>query len=649
MPLALPSLPLSLDESLVTPELWAKAKERYDEAGAVTFKGGVGSGFFGHAGRVGKRGGSSPNNSGDVSMSVSAVGDPRHPKAPIPEDPTESINLIKVDRLEGLPKDKEGIRGYWIDENNTLYSDDSKTLKGDWSGGFHTYSMAQIIYNRYEYDKIGKLAIKVIDGRDFENQEIEHWGLENGYIKVRSMEGIPGHRNWSEPSATITVLHANRASLRRIQKLIDNGLILRAKDYTIISLDADSPAGINFAKIPAFDLMSATSIVPEKQPDGNGFILKEFRRALKGGAGSGFYGHAGRVGKRGGSAPQGGSVSASEGVLRITLGNNVEMDLDQAKRAPVSAPKTAKKGVSFAVRNPGNAKLLDEFSGGKYGEKARWLYKRKPSAENEDYLQRYEMTKAALRGWIGMFNKAPQGMKTIVARSNGDIVGALAYDMVENIMTREHLVKVDYLGSMENGIGLGLMKKVAGIAKKKGVGMVLFSVERAVQFYEKLGMKNGGVVPEGNGEIDGCTVFSMTPEQVAQRWKETDQEPVEFVKYAPDLSVLSKMARNVNDLQWKTLAKELRKKYNVTKESHMAYAEIEVFGKKAVLTEKGWECDQPDIVKVLNLELQRPLDGYEPDPAAAFAERAAKLMGGKVVSIAKLETPETKDGKQVVY
>jgi hypothetical protein len=118
------------------------------------------------------------------------------------------------------------------------------------------------------------------------------------------------------------------------------------------------------------------------------------------------------------------------------------------------------------------------------------------------------------------------------------------------------------------------------------------------------------------------------------------------VEHTLPIEKVSLKSKTANVLHWKTLVKEYRKKYNKSKESAMVYAEIEVFGKKAVLTEKGWECDQADLVKVLNLELNQPLEMYEPNPAAAFAERAAKLMGGKVISVI---SPPDNDGKEIVY
>jgi hypothetical protein len=590
MPLALPCLPLSLDESLVTPELWEKVRERYNEDGAVTLKGGKGSGFFGHSGRPGKKGGSAAQG-GSIDKNVMfrpAVGDPWHPKAPIPKDTTRSINLVKADRLEGLPKDKEGIRGYWIDENNTLYSDDSTTSKGDWSGGFHTYSMAQIIYDRYEHDKIGELAVKVINKRDFENQEIEHWGLENGYIKVRSMEGIPGDREYSEPRASIFVFHANRASLRRIQKLIDNGLIPRAKEYEIISYDGETP---HWGKIPAFDLMAATSIVPRERGQ-DGFILKEFiLRSLKGGKGSGFFGHAGRPGKKGGSAAGSGNVSASTGDNQEVINGVARQQRDLPEKAMVEAQKIIGGGeLSFMIEHAGD--LIHRMS-----ESATYEY------GGYDYVkEKINKLSSALR---------QTNLYKTVREQRDDRCSVMEKKGIENF------------DELFDG---ALRKYVAEHRKLKPVNRVQ-------------ALANNIAIDVGSQDFNWARSHLFDLKEIFDKGEEN------WINESHTVGVSLK-SKTANVLHWKTLVKEYRKKYNKSKESAMVYAEIEVFGKKAVLTEKGWECDQADLVKVLNLELNQPLEMYEPNPAAAFAERAAKLMGGKVISVI---SPPDNDGKEIVY
>lgn len=225
----------------------------------LSFKGGAGSGYFGHAGRPGKRGGSSPNNFAGAGR-----------------DGYRIINSMS----ESSEKYGSLGRGAWITKSNQVV---------DTEGQEH----CDTILRNIDQPKTKRLfgEIKKEDGYIF-GYKVNEQAIANGALRVREN----GFRN----SIQIQGLNIDTKTLRRIQNLfLDGKLVAIDSNSTIVWDDRTR----QYIEASYGDFMAADKVVKRTSYTGYNGIT------LKGGPGSGYFGHAGRPGKRGGSAPS--STSSS--------------------------------------------------------------------------------------------------------------------------------------------------------------------------------------------------------------------------------------------------------------------------------------------------------------------------------------------------
>jgi hypothetical protein len=266
---------------------------------AATTKGGPGSGNFGHAGRPGKWGGSAPKGGGETGANpfgwddMGVDVDPRH---------YSTKTFLDFDTMN----DKTNAKGYWIDTKGKLIADDYPP------GCYHTIIAARLIEEKDPL--VGEisqeeltLAKKVLDNAVLENTHLEDRLFERGMFKVRWGSTL-GHLQ--PKRADIDMPDGSRSSLQKVKRFIDEGKIPKLKSGQWYTLTVNGMTGVN---LEYAELMTARGIRYNEDESISvisgdiGQDVKEYiLKALKGGKGSGFWGHSGRPGKWGGSAPAGG-------------------------------------------------------------------------------------------------------------------------------------------------------------------------------------------------------------------------------------------------------------------------------------------------------------------------------------------------------
>lgn len=98
-----------------------------------------------------------------------------------------------------------------------------------------------------------------------------------------------------------------------------------------------------------------------------------------------------------------------------------------------------------------------------------------------------------IRNAINQMLNDPNASGFVIRGANGKPIGAISYSVANGGKD----ISINYLGSDQSarGVGSSLMKSVAKVAAKRGMGLTLESDFAAAKFYEKLGFstKNGDV------------------------------------------------------------------------------------------------------------------------------------------------------------
>lgn len=249
-------------------------------------KGGLGSGNFQHAGRPGERGGSAPKGR----------------KAVI-----ERKIDAKILKMAGLSRSvRMPIHGHY--SQCVLVSDGHYFHNSNEKYSSHTFIYAAMILA----DKEGKfeeverqLARKVYKEKDVENSTLEDMVQQR--LDAISIQGRPESgqidfkgQHWADKTQT------NKLIRRIVGEVKNNSISVAGKESAWIDI------GGRMAYVPAAELELLAGVAESSDnpwewiPRIKEIGLKErLEQALKGGSGSGNFGHAGRPGKRGGSQGQG--------------------------------------------------------------------------------------------------------------------------------------------------------------------------------------------------------------------------------------------------------------------------------------------------------------------------------------------------------
>lgn len=286
----------------------------------VVTKGGAGSGNWNHAGRPGKLGGSAPATSPHQEK---LPGVSLGPKVPVPpreltpeeqeqqEIDNDDLELIrsfggklrsKTDLTQVFTTDYSAPNGYVELKHHraVMLPDGQFYYLSKKSANYHTPTYAAyVLTHKGEFEKDERVirAARAI----FENRSVEYATMEE-YVKnaigALSMEESIDRRGFGpglHPTLIIETLEdadvgdMNRA-LKTIQRAVKRGGIPTNR-YTEIILHGSN----HMVRIPMAEIEDVGSI---RVLDG------QWETRLKGGRGSGNFGHAGRPGKIGGSAAQ---------------------------------------------------------------------------------------------------------------------------------------------------------------------------------------------------------------------------------------------------------------------------------------------------------------------------------------------------------
>jgi SPP1 gp7 family putative phage head morphogenesis protein len=244
------------------------------------FKGGPGSGHFGHEGRPGQVGGSA---SGEGSQ--------------LPESRPQTADDIKMGPTMG--------RGWLINTNNSLID-----VTSDFGGGTNDHVGIFIIedygeelgLSKEDVNRLKKMSKEVEEGdlNDDKTSELadEYAMLASDKLNELMGKGVIRVRDWEDIGVSI---QGEKMSLSRIQSLIEKNKIPSRKDaeYSI--------EGTNDPKNDYIDTKLSVLMGSRSWRE----VEKYSSKSVKGGPGSGHFGHVGRPGQVGGSA-------SGEGVQALT-------------------------------------------------------------------------------------------------------------------------------------------------------------------------------------------------------------------------------------------------------------------------------------------------------------------------------------------
>jgi tRNA nucleotidyltransferase (CCA-adding enzyme) len=362
---------------------WAKANKEVSTKELILegLKGGKGSGYFGHAGRIGKRGGSAPqggivssSESGSKYGRVSEIDPDFKTKVKLPSiskksptfyhtparalsetmteagdikysldyDEVNSAYQEAVGELIRLSPEEIGTnipKKYWITPTNEVYTDAMLSVAGELS---HTRILAKLLaYDPVLAESLSISRNKVIGlvlSREYESDGFEDKAVKGGFVKIEI------DNPWS---ISISTNEMSTSALKRIQKLHDKGLIPILKHPKTGKL---SNIFINGGVLDLYqkslqtdygELMSARGIIPSDPSDQfSSPVLKEL--TTKGGPGSGNFGHAGIPGHVGGSAPANGATGKPTGSVDNMRVNAVYVPPTTKPGAPLSKAERQK-------------------------------------------------------------------------------------------------------------------------------------------------------------------------------------------------------------------------------------------------------------------------------------------------------------------
>jgi hypothetical protein len=292
---------------------------------SFTEKGGPGSGFFGHAGRQGKWGGSAPRGSGEAGLEkavsvLNRVEEWRvNPLTGGGDVKGHGVTGSFGGRLEVLTEPPDYGRGaYWIADTGEVVTDNE--------GQFHTRIIARAVFDNLVEDTTDEednLAHYVMDKAHLENLDMEKVGYKHGWVKGEGDDGL-GNLHFVIPSM-------DRKYIARIKYVLRNWDKTGARKMRLHVID-NGRGGWNDIGVKLPEFMASNRLVIGADGElelksSEAATLQErlqdaITESLKGGPGSGFYGHAGRPGKWGGSAPAGGEAGLSSDDLREKVLND---------------------------------------------------------------------------------------------------------------------------------------------------------------------------------------------------------------------------------------------------------------------------------------------------------------------------------------
>lgn len=366
-------------------------KERLERAFAkhtLRVKGGPGSGHYGHVGIPGHQGGSAPRHG------VAEVAPRTYVRSEAMEAHRDIWRLRgyrETTKLSEIPDDVERmvIRG----NGQIAYMDDGLS--------FHTRIYASIILqNKKRFSKaLIQKSRDILESIENEDKEIEdtvsdwddaysldiQWGKAiPGKVMLRYM-GDLGEREIA-PELTRMV--------RKLQRMVKRGdlrVVPKEKVRGVEKTDIWAfrvSAGNKGIVIPAGDLESIAGVT---------VVAGEVNARLKGGKGSGNWGHAGRPGKRGGSQPKSGNVHDFE--MTYPTGSHPSNE---------HIPGTGPKDVS--------EELAGKLHFGKHFH---------PAYKNDDaLLPEHERTARDIQGWLDGQKMAGVDVLPVISKivvADGDI------------------------------------------------------------------------------------------------------------------------------------------------------------------------------------------------------------------------------------
>lgn len=248
-------------------------------------KGGPGSGNHGHRGIPGHHGGSAPGNGR---------------KTPAPATATDNQSLTR----------QYGNGKGWVTTDDRMFdvhgsveiSNDGQATSGP---GEPLNTHGRFAWNYWKDLGITPEAKR----RAGTGIDMIVAALDAGNIRV-DYDCNP-QRRWEE--INMHVARLNKSTLRRIQSLFDKGLLKVRDHHNTSIMIADETEAWNFVRTNYSELMRASNVGKDmvtgnwelkERRENLADILKSLLHArLKGGPGSGNFGHAGRPGHLGGSAP----------------------------------------------------------------------------------------------------------------------------------------------------------------------------------------------------------------------------------------------------------------------------------------------------------------------------------------------------------
>ena len=250
----------------------------------IRLKGGSGSGNFGHEGRPGEVGGSA------------IISTP-----PLLDDVTQ----VHTDEVIITRYGKQYTMGYFILPDGHIIDTSTPLKEGDDEESSHI----EVVNEHPEWFGIDKASAE-----DMDSTEVLNKVVHAGSVRVRWYASDKLNKS----RLVLETGTVDKAMLRKLQRLYDQ----RKFPYGHV---VDWSAGNAHGEFPLPDFLNAKYVNVEPGTYGtNSIILKEAIIVIKGGSGSGNFGHGGRPGEVGGSASErgGGGVKDTDwmpasGIIRI--------------------------------------------------------------------------------------------------------------------------------------------------------------------------------------------------------------------------------------------------------------------------------------------------------------------------------------------
>jgi len=254
----------------------------------IRLKGGSGSGNFGHEGRPGEVGGSA------------IISTP-----PLLDDVTQ----VHTDEVIITRYGKQYTMGYFILPDGHIIDTSTPLKEGDDEESSHI----EVVNEHPEWFGIDKASAE-----DMDSTEVLNKVVHAGSVRVRWYASDKLNKS----RLVLETGTVDKAMLRKLQRLYDQ----RKFPYGHV---VDWSAGNAHGEFPLPDFLNAKYVNVEPGTYGtNSIILKEAIIVIKGGSGSGNFGHGGRPGEVGGSASErgggGGDYDPNKGMGVMSIRNSVD-------------------------------------------------------------------------------------------------------------------------------------------------------------------------------------------------------------------------------------------------------------------------------------------------------------------------------------